>query len=251
MSDIHANPKAFEIALADASMKQCQKVYLLGDIVGYGYDPNACIDLAMTKCDKVVLGNHDVGVLGGLPLDWFSFTACNGVVRHRKEIDDNQRKEWLRSLQYVIKEPENGFVAVHGTYVGAEDFEYMDRSWCAIADMRRIKSEAEGVRLVFCGHTHDAFSLVTNDLDRFRDVGVTTAADVFCGCEVIDVDDAFAVINIGSVGYPRALGKSVYVIYDTELNTVEFRVLPFDFKGYVNELESRGIEVPAWVDRWV
>ena len=59
MSDVHGNPKAFRAALDDAKKNKAEKIILLGDVVGYGYDPMACIKLAKENCDVVLKGNHD------------------------------------------------------------------------------------------------------------------------------------------------------------------------------------------------
>ena len=72
LSDIHGNRQAFEAVLEATREAGCQAVWCLGDLVGYGADPDACVDLAREHAAVCLAGNHDLGVTGAIPLEQFS-----------------------------------------------------------------------------------------------------------------------------------------------------------------------------------
>ena len=188
MSDVHANPKALETALADARGQGCERFVMLGDVTGYGYDAKTALDMVRGTFDAVLLGNHD--------------SACAGL------------------------EPE----------------------WEVIAN-RNYSIAARAERLLFCGHTHhaavwelDGLALRARFEKRlFRPV--EKAESVSLGL----AKGRRYVINVGSVGYPRVDLCSTYAIWDTERSLVVIRRLPFDFKGYIDEMVSRKIDLPFWL----
>src|SRR4051812_49689580 len=71
VSDIHGNRHAFEAVLADVASTGARELWCLGDVVGYGADPNDCCALARENAAVCLAGNHDLAVTGGLPLDEF------------------------------------------------------------------------------------------------------------------------------------------------------------------------------------
>src|SRR6201994_3429893 len=76
VSDIHGNRHAFEAVLDAIEASSCQEMWCLGDLVGYGADPNACVELAREHAAICLAGNHDLGVRGTLPLEQFSRGAA-------------------------------------------------------------------------------------------------------------------------------------------------------------------------------
>ena len=76
VSDIHGNRHALEAVLADIASTEARELWCLGDVVGYGADPNDCCVLARENAAVCLAGNHDLAVTGGLPLDEFSHGAA-------------------------------------------------------------------------------------------------------------------------------------------------------------------------------
>ncbi|MGI8512219.1 MAG: metallophosphoesterase family protein, partial [Solirubrobacteraceae bacterium] len=72
LSDIHGNRPAFEAVLADVDAAGLETIWCLGDLVGYGAEPDACVELARSHTDICLVGNHDMAVRGDLSLDEFS-----------------------------------------------------------------------------------------------------------------------------------------------------------------------------------
>ncbi len=75
LSDIHANAQALDAVLADAAALGVQERWCLGDVVGYGADPDACVALAAEHCDVLLAGNHDLAATGEISIDDFSLRA--------------------------------------------------------------------------------------------------------------------------------------------------------------------------------
>src|SRR5947199_9899847 len=76
VSDIHGNRHAFEAVLEDIDASECEELWCLGDLVGYGADPDACVELARRHASICLAGNHDLGVRGDLPLEDFARGAA-------------------------------------------------------------------------------------------------------------------------------------------------------------------------------
>src|ERR1700735_1907016 len=76
VSDIHGNRHAFEAVLDAVALSPCEEMWCLGDLVGYGAEPDACVALAREHAAICLAGNHDLGVRGSLPLEEFSRGAA-------------------------------------------------------------------------------------------------------------------------------------------------------------------------------
>src|SRR5918911_1750164 len=97
VSDIHGNRHAFEAVLDSIEGSECQEMWCLGDLVGYGADPDACVELAREHCDLCLVGNHDLAVRGDIPLDEFSRGAA--LAAHwTQQVIDEEALEFLGSL---------------------------------------------------------------------------------------------------------------------------------------------------------
>src|SRR5919198_5457901 len=93
ISDIHGNRQAFEAVLEDVRSVEHDAIWCLGDLVGYGADPNTCVQLAREHADLCLVGNHDLAVRGDLPLTEFSRGAALAAEWTRNHIED-------RNLQF-------------------------------------------------------------------------------------------------------------------------------------------------------
>ena len=76
LSDVHGNLPAFEAVLGDVEAESVEEVWCLGDLVGYGAQPDDCVQLARDRCDLSLAGNHDLVVTGDIPISDFSASAA-------------------------------------------------------------------------------------------------------------------------------------------------------------------------------
>ena len=98
VSDIHGNRHAFEAVLDAIEASECQEMWCLGDLVGYGAEPDACVELARRYAAICLAGNHDLGVRGALPLEEFSRGAALAA-RWTQGVITPETREYLDKLE--------------------------------------------------------------------------------------------------------------------------------------------------------
>src|SRR5438309_6622634 len=101
LSDIHGNLEALRAVLADCA-GQVDGVLCLGDLVGYGADPAACVELVAERAELLVAGNHEYGVTGRLALEWFNPLARAAAEWTAATLADDQRT-WLADLPLTAR----------------------------------------------------------------------------------------------------------------------------------------------------
>ena len=244
ISDIHANPTALQTCIEDAERKGCTRFHCLGDIVGYGYDPNSCIAICREKNIPCLMGNHEAGLLGTLPLNWFSPVAKANIYR-QQEIVTEENKTWLGRLKYSsTAKTADGFVAAfaHGTYEFPSRFDYINGYSDAALEFTSLR--AKNIKALFVGHTHIANAYFCEEDFQISE----TFLDVEDECPLNLDASSCAIVNVGSCGYPRNQPYSIYCIYDDEKKTATHRVLPFDFEDYRLKMTAAGIDIPLWLE---
>lgn len=244
LSDIHSNPKALRTVLDDAKAQGCERFICLGDIVGYGYDPNTCIDICRQEGIECLMGNHDAGLTGRMLLTWFSDRARAGINRQLCEVD-KEHKSWLHLLPYRKREDFGAWRCgfAHGTFSAPQEFEYIKDTVDARLEMSCMQSKK--CDILFVGHTHYAEAY---GLDADEEMFLIAPRRE--GDRVINMNDyTILIVNVGSVGYPRNQPYSYYCIFDTEAQMVHYRRLDFDFEDYVSQMESKGAPIPMWLQR--
>ncbi len=225
LSDIHGNLEALKTVLEDAQAQGCSQVICLGDIVGYGPEPNECIDVARTF-DAAIIGNHDLAAL--FDPEGFSNTAEQAILWTRKQLESGDtpkncydRLDYIANLPRIRREGLNLFV--HGSvrnpineYVFPEDI-YNSRK------MEKLFSMIP--RACFQGHTHVA-GVFTSDLSFLRPEEISHR---------FELTSDKVMVNVGSVGQPRdGDWRSSYVIL--EENTLHFRRVEYDVNATVQKI---------------
>ena len=245
MSDVHANPKALETALADAHKAGCGKFILLGDVTGYGYDPKRTLELVRANFDVVLLGNHDSACVELEP-EWEVRVNNNyDLDRMACEQLSEEERAWLRKCAYQHEEPD--FICTHGDFTQPKMWNYiLDKA----AAERNFRFRNE--QLMFCGHTHHAaiWALTGKGVcrpkleHRFRQPAAKKESISF----KLNPASRY-IVNVGSVGYPRNDLCSAYGIFDADVRRMTIRRLPFDFKSYITEMLDRKLDLPYWLYR--
>jgi diadenosine tetraphosphatase ApaH/serine/threonine PP2A family protein phosphatase len=210
ISDVHSNIEALDAALALTSPDD--KLLCLGDIVGYGPNPNECVAKIRDLCTAAVLGNHDVAAIDNFGLAYFN-PAAREAMRWTQRVINAESKEWLNSLGYEFRMPE--FLLVHGA--PKNYFEYiLDKAGAGRA------FAATDAPIVFIGHTHIAeyYSLAAD--------GAIGHKHLQQGGELVLEPGVRYVVNVGSVGQPRDLNpRASFGLYDSDARTVN--IVRFDY----------------------
>ena len=207
ISDIHSNKEALEAVLAAIAAEPVDTILCLGDIVGYGSDPNDCAREVFARCGSIVRGNHDKAVVGLIDLEWFNSAARESALWNRRNASD----ETLAALRTLPKGPvelDDGVVICHGTPV--DEDEYMLSSAAVEESYRWIDARQPGTMCCFHGHSH-----LPMVIER---PGPKKPAKVHRnGSEIRLKAGSAYLINPGSVGQPRdGNPRASFGIFDTK-----------------------------------
>lgn len=214
ISDVHANLEALERVLADAARQGANRVFCLGDVVGYGPEPAETIARIREACVMTLAGNHDRAVAGQIGTSNFNAAAREGVERHQAELG-REAILWLRNLTATARRDRAEFA--HGDTVDPEAFRYVMTKEDAAAVFASTEAQ-----VVFVGHTH---------VPKIHLTGASGEVYELPPQDFVLEDGKRYVVNVGAVGYPREANgphASTYVLYDEEAGTVRYRALPFD-----------------------
>lgn len=217
ISDVHANEIALSAVLKDARQCGAGRIVCLGDVVGYGPEPEKTASAVRTLCTATIAGNHDDAVSGRLDASDFIDLAADAVLRHREALSD-ENMSWLKGLPYTYRG--RSFICAHGDFTSPQTFEYVtDESEAA------RNFAATGEQLMFVGHSHVPGIFLTGASGRVYSLPPT---------DFTLEDGKRYIVNPGSVGYPRTDGRiceSTYVLYDDVERTVSFRRIPFTVRS--------------------
>ena len=204
LSDIHSNLEALNVAFS--YLTPGDGVLCLGDIVGYGPNPNECIALIRERATATVLGNHDLAAIEDFGLSFFNPAARQALIWTQGMLTPENR-DWLDTLGYDFRQ--NEFLMVHGA-PGPNYFEYvMDEGVAARA------FAATDARIIFIGHTHIAEYYALAQDGSVRRKGLQQGGE-------FDLDENLRyIVNVGSVGQPRDLNpKASFAFYEPDAQKI-------------------------------
>jgi predicted phosphodiesterase len=231
ISDIHANLEALQACIEDIRQQKVDDIICLGDIVGYGANPNECIQLVRDTCPRILLGNHDAAAIGSLSTEHFNIHAKIAIEWTAENLSAGSR-DFLSSLP--LKEIEGSETYVHAT-------PYEPNMWYYITSLEEAAFNFQFFDTTFCfiGHTHIPIIIVLN-----------SNKDVFVHQEfrinALDMPGAQLLINVGSVGQPRDRNPtSCYGILDSEQKAFEYRRIDYDIQKA--QAKMRKIKMPEFL----
>jgi diadenosine tetraphosphatase ApaH/serine/threonine PP2A family protein phosphatase len=204
-------------------------IWCLGDLVGYGPRPNRCCTRVAGLADICLIGNHDLGVLGRLDLEDFSYDAAASA-RWTASVLEEEPRHYLESL-----EPQSlrGEAALYHASARDPVWEYVLTPFAALASF--AASEA---RLLLVGHSHVAlaFGLAAERLE-------TTIAPA--GTELDLSGDGRWILNPGSVGQPRdGDARAAWLLLDLDAKRAVYRRVEYDVARTQEEIRERGLPEP-------
>jgi len=224
---VHSNLEAFEAVLQDARESGgFDVVWSLGDIVGYGPDPGACIQLLLGLPHVAIAGNHDYAATGAIGTEDFNPLAAEAARWTAAQLT-LEEQVWLAALSAVQIEGE--FTLAHGSLIDPV-WDYLMSSEAAYEHLMR---QTTPYGLVGHSHVPGVF---------FQTRSGAEAADP------IDtpLDDQRFVANPGSVGQPRdGDPRAAYSLIDTEARRLVFRRVPYDIA--ITQAKMRAVGLPQYL----
>ncbi len=228
ISDIHGNLNAFRAVLADIDAQGADGIVCLGDTVGYGPEPEECLQLVRERGISMVLGNHEQALADPRWLHGFNPHAREALL-HTATFLSSESMDFIRSLPRHLTIDDARFV--HGLPPDSPEV-YLFQ-----ADDARLREVMERLpqRWCFVGHTHD-LELVWLDGKSIR------RSSLLPGLNPI-VPTMRYIINVGSVGQPRdGDNRAKYVLWERKAHTVELRRMAYDFKDTARKIIERGFD---------
>lgn len=223
ISDIHSNLEALESALAELDDAAVDEIICLGDIVGYGANPNECVEIIRERGIRSIAGNHDAVASGMEEPDYFNHIARLSILWTRTVLT-KEHKEFLRALPRSIDN--GGFLVVHGALTHADNY---------ITGIEIAKDEyehMEGAEVCFFGHTHLGVCF-EKDADGIRMLG---------GERIVLKEGAQYLINPGSVGQPRDRDpRAAFIVYDDSAREVRCRRVEYDIPAAQKKIKDSGL----------
>ncbi len=231
ISDIHSNREALEAVLEDIENTGADRLICLGDVIGYGPDPDACLDIVAQVCDVMIRGNHDEAVLRGE-----GETGLRPDVQRAIDLTRGRLSEGHLMLIESMREQTvvDGLSLSHGGFAGRR-FEYL---YSADAAGRSMDSMPTSLGAV--GHTHvpAAFSCA----GRTGILRGASAHRFAPGVSVALPRDGSAIVNPGSVGQPRDRNPwASWGRLDAGRRTFEVRRVPYDVDSVQRKIDSIGL----------
>lgn len=183
ISDIHGNREALEAVLRSIDGIKADKIICLGDIVGYGADPNGCVELIKQHSDAVIMGNHDHAAVGLTSTVFFNIYAKEAIEWTSLNLTESN-KQFLLNLPFTHV-LDNAFF-VHSSPHKPENWGYILSSWEAEWNYDYFEED-----ICFVGHSH-------------------------VPVEYKNEQNSKKIVNSGSVGQPRDNDpRSCYYLFDT------------------------------------
>ncbi len=231
LADIHSNLTALQAVIKDAQAHgPIEAMWSLGDQVGYGPDPVACLKLLKESGAICIAGNHDVAVVGHASLEEFNMYAATACVWTGAQLGEAEEAT-LQALSPMVQEA--GCTLVHGS---PRDpiWEYM-----AGPDVAEDNFPAFDTSLCFVGHTHmpSVFEWLEGGPPGSR-----VSARLLDDGEVVEVKDQRLIYNPGGLGQPRdGDPRASYALYDTAAATLTHHRVTYDIKSVQSRMEAAGL----------
>jgi diadenosine tetraphosphatase ApaH/serine/threonine PP2A family protein phosphatase len=233
LSDIHSNIEALDACLRDAHTRSADRFAFLGDIVGYGADPRAVVDVVSEHVSRgavAVKGNHDEAIEKGFPRE-LSDEAADAIEWTQKQLSAGQ-KSFLASLPLTASDDAMYFV--HSSALSPQRWQYIQDVTAA-----RLSIEASGAKYVFSGHTHEQalyFLTQTGKIALFHPIS---------GSAVPVPSHRRWQAIVGAVGQPRdGNPAAAYALFDSTKEELVFFRVAYDHVSAARKVREAGLPEP-------
>jgi predicted phosphodiesterase len=223
VSDVHGNRHAFEAVLEEIRDRGLRRIWCLGDLVGYGADPDACVALAARHTDRCLGGNHDFAVRGDLPLEEFS-RGAEIAARWTQDVISQETLDFLLELEPTWLD------GPIGLYHGSP----RDPVWEYVLSplQAELCLDVQRHRVSMVGHSHVALSFCRRE-------GQTATGDTRRAGTVLDIAGDEWILNPGSVGQPRdGDPRAAWIELDLDAATATYRRTEYDVAGAAGAIRA-------------
>ena len=228
VADVHANLHALNAVLAVLAEEGIEEIWCLGDVVGYGGDPEACVAIVRERCAGTVRGNHDAAAVEAALRESFNPHA-RAAIERQADLLSRDALEWLGGLPAVLELDD--VVLLHAGYADPEGFPYVLGSRDAARELAVLPG-----RWGFYGHTHVP-ALWWMDADgRVEELSSGQA-----GSTPLDRLGRY-LVNPGAVGQPRdGDPRAACAIFDRGIESLRFLRVPYDIPGAQSSIRRAGM----------
>ena len=225
LADVHGNLAALQAVLAEVRRRGVDGYLVAGDLVGYGPEPNACVELVAGLGAVCVAGNHDL-----IALDRLSDERCielaRASLRWTRDVLRDDTRAYLARLGLRAEAP-GGVVIAHGSLDDPQC--YVDSAVAGMGQLRRLAAERPGARALVLGHTHVPLACTLAGRHRPRRAFALPR-------------EGPALLNPGAVGQSRDLrARARFAILDLERGSVTFDAIPYDVEACHAALSRAGL----------
>lgn len=215
--DVHGNLEGLQAVVGAMANERIDTYLCLGDMVGYGADPNACCELIRGMGAICLFGNHDQACLGMVSLEWFNAYARAAAEWTAATLSPHHR-EWLATLPPIRRVAD--LLLVHSSLPDPWKWIYITTTALAADTFDACTN-----KLILFGHTHIA--------EAYRRTGdeAVERASLRVGGYINLQDDSRYLVNVGSCGQPRDQNpQAAYGVYDTDTARIIVRRVPYDLE---------------------
>lgn len=228
LSDIHGNLEALEATLEALADDRIDLYLCLGDIVGYGANPNECLERVWSLTSEVIAGNHDYAAVGKLDLVSFNHNAAEAALWTMQRLTRPGR-HYLSELP--LSRRYDHLMAVHAAPSQPE-------RWPYLMSLEQTENEfqalPEGVSVCLIGHTHTPAIFERDDLQGVCQRLSGARRMMKTGCRYI--------VNAGSVGQPRdGDSRAAYGLYDAGAGSIEIKRVVYDIQTAQKKMRKAGL----------
>ncbi|MBT6346581.1 MAG: metallophosphoesterase family protein [Nitrospina sp.] len=224
-SDLHSNLEALNQFQTEIETIEYDKLVCLGDIVGYGADPNPCVDWVREKVNVCIAGNHDWAVVEKTETDNFNSYAYDVCLWTRNELTQ-ENKNFLRSLP--LEHEEGGVYWVHASPFEPEAWHYVTSKVGAKRYFRHFEGS-----LCFVGHSHRPIAI--------EQTGDGEVNESVAECWTLEAGNRY-IFNDGSLGQPRDGNPDPsFMVYDSSENSVTVHRFAYDLSLTQEKILAKGL----------
>ena len=231
LSDIHANWEALEAALDYLAKQTLHEIWVLGDTLGYGANPNECFEWMLENADVCLMGNHEKAVIDPKLREDFNPDACTAV-EWTAEVLKPELQLKIQKLPYL--HITSSSTLAHGSPDEPQTFRYLFNF-----EEARPSFQAFQTPLCFVGHTHLPSQFIESEASARR---------LFPGTSILKKEQRY-ILNPGSVGQPRDSDpRLAFGIFDDEDWKFEMVRLKYDHQKAAAKIRKAGLP-PYLADR--